>query len=206
MVGVRPKHSVGSAVVRLPKVRQVGWEAVCSGGFSAQIAALHGKQLWRARGVVLLVSDVLAPGHRAAGIISLLHGDVGHEAVRRRAVPVVFVWLEKDAVPGADYLDRPATTLAEADTLGDVDRLPEGMGVPRGARARREVNTGRGQPRGGRRSGDRVDVDDARKPVARAGRGVVGASRDLHVFLRGLGRTTLIDVDLRYRFRARSSP
>src|SRR4029453_9722439 len=75
------------------------------------------------RGAVLLVGDVLAPRDRAAGLVVLLHGDVGHEAVRGRAVPVVLAGLEEDAVAGPDELDRAAFALAEAEALGDEDRL-----------------------------------------------------------------------------------
>jgi hypothetical protein len=52
-----------------------------------------------------------------------MHGDVGHEAVRGGAVPVVLAGLEEDAVAGADLLDRAALALAEADALGDEDGL-----------------------------------------------------------------------------------
>ena len=85
---------------------------------------------------VLLVSDKLAPGHDAAGLIGLLHHQVGHEAVRRCAVPVFLAGLEEDAIAGPNLLDWPATPLAPADALGDVDRLAERVGVPGRAGAR----------------------------------------------------------------------
>src|SRR3954470_4315023 len=74
-----------------------------------------------ARLPVLLVRDVLAPRHRAPGLVVLLHGDVDHEAVGRRAVPVVLARLEEDAIAGPDLLDRPTLALAEADALRDED-------------------------------------------------------------------------------------
>src|SRR3954454_3382687 len=95
------------------------------------------------RGAVLLVGDVLAPVDGAAGLVVLLHGDVEHEAVRGGAVPVVLTGLEEDAVAGADDLDGAAFALAEADALGDEDRLTVRVGVPGGARAGGEVH-GRG--------------------------------------------------------------
>src|SRR5215216_4365917 len=94
------------------------------------------------RGAVLLVADVLAPRDGAALLVDFLHRYVGHEAVRGGAVPVVLAGLEEHAVSWADDLDRSAAALTEADALGDVDGLPEGVGVPGGSRARGEVNTG----------------------------------------------------------------
>jgi len=55
---------------------------------------------------------VFAPGDGAACVVVLLHGDVGHEAVWRGTVPVVFAGLEEHAVAGADDLDRTAFALA----------------------------------------------------------------------------------------------
>ena len=65
---------------------------------------------------------------------------MNHEAVRRRAVPVLLAGLEEHAVAGADDLDRPASPLAEADALGDPDRLTVRVRVPGRARTRREVD------------------------------------------------------------------
>jgi hypothetical protein len=55
---------------------------------------------------------------------------------------VVLARLEEDAVAGPDHLDRAARALAEADTLGDPDRLAMRVRVPGGARAGREVDGG----------------------------------------------------------------
>src|SRR4051812_28203590 len=90
---------------------------------------------------------------------------MGHEAVRGGAVPVVLAWLEEDAVAGADDLDGAALALAEADALGDEDRLAVRVGVPGGARGGREVHERGGE--GGRRfgGGDGVDVNVAGEPV-----------------------------------------
>src|SRR4051794_4786522 len=129
---------------------------------------------------VLLVGDVLAPGDRAAGLVVLLHGDVHHEAAGRGPVPVVLAGLEEHAVAGADLLDRAALALAEADALGDEDGLSVRMGVPRGARAGREVHRGRGEGRAAGGDGDGVDVDVAGEPVGGALHGVDAAAGDLH--------------------------
>ena len=74
-------------------------------------------QLSIAGAAVLLVADVVAPGRGVARSSTSTHRDVGHEAGRRRAVPVLLARLEEDAVAGADHLDRPAAPLAEADAL-----------------------------------------------------------------------------------------
>ena len=95
------------------------------------------------------------------------HRDVRHEAVRRGAMPVLLAGLEEDAVAGPDHLDRPAFALAEADALGDPDRLAARMGVPGGARAGREVDGGGAEAPVALGRGDRVDVDRAGEPVGR---------------------------------------
>src|SRR4051795_874560 len=74
-------------------------------------------------GAVLLVADVLAPGHGRARLVVLVDGDVSHEAVGGGAVPVVLAGLEEDAVAGPDLLDRPAFALAPADALDDEDGM-----------------------------------------------------------------------------------
>src|SRR4051812_13190280 len=129
---------------------------------------------------VLLVAHVPAPVHGAARVVDLLHCEMGHEAVRGGAVPVVLAGLEVDAVARPDDFDRAALALAQADALGDEDRLPEGVGVPGGAGAGSEVDAGRRQPRGLRRYRHRVDVDGAGEPVARACVGLERVPRDLH--------------------------
>src|SRR5439155_18442068 len=106
---------------------------------------------------------------------------VGHEAVRCGAVPVLFAGLEEDAVTGADDLERTAAALRATDALEDVDRLAVGVGVPRGARSRGEVDAARAQARTVRGRRDRVDVDRAGEPVARPGHRLDAAPRDLHV-------------------------
>src|SRR5436309_2815521 len=105
---------------------------------------------------------------------------MGHEAVRSRAVPVLLARLEEDAIAGADHFDRPAAPLAEADALGDPDRLAVRVRVPRGARARREMDAARAKARAGRRGRDRVDEDGAGEPLARPGRGLDAVPGDLH--------------------------
>src|SRR5436190_17057148 len=102
---------------------------------------------YRRRRSVLLVADMVAPGRGGAVVPDLEHREVGHEPVRRSAVPVLLARLEEDAVAGTDHLDRSAAALTEADAFGDVDRLPVRVRVPGGPRARREVDAARAQPR-----------------------------------------------------------
>ena len=89
----------------------------------------------RAGGVVLLVGHVQAPTDDAPGLVLLLHRHVCHEAVGGGAVPVVLAGFEEHPVTGSDDLDCAALALAQADALGDEDRLPVRVGVPRGPRA-----------------------------------------------------------------------
>ena len=70
---------------------------------------------------------MLAPGGAVAVLVDFEHREVGHEAVWRGAVPVIFVGLKENAVAGADDLDRSASALAAADSLEHVDRLPDGV-------------------------------------------------------------------------------
>src|SRR5215207_2181408 len=143
-------------------------------------AAARASAVARRGGAVLLVGDVAAPSDGAAHVVVLLHGDVDHEPVRGRAMPVVLVGLEENAVAGADDLDRAALALAQTDALGDEDRLAVRVRVPSGARAGREVHGGGGEGRcpGGR--GDGVDVDVAGEPVDGALLGFDAVAGDLH--------------------------
>src|SRR4051794_35875971 len=78
-----PRHSFETSTPVRPSGRYsmlVPWSEVSSVG---------------AGRAVLLVGDVLAPGDGAAGLVLLLHGDVGHEAVRGGAVPIVLARLEE---------------------------------------------------------------------------------------------------------------
>src|SRR4051794_10411900 len=94
---------------------------------------------------VLLVGDLLAPGRAVALLVNLEQREVSHEAVGSGAVPVLLTRLEEDAVTGADELDRSAAPLREANTLGNVDGLPAGVGVPGRAGTRGEVDAARRQ-------------------------------------------------------------
>src|SRR5262245_44719218 len=117
---------------------------------------------------VLVVVDLPAPVDDVALLVGLLDRDVGHEPSRGGAVRVVLARLEEDAVAGADDLDRPALTLAEADALGDPDRLAARVRVPGGARAGREVHGGGADLRRLARRRNGVEVNGAGEPLARA--------------------------------------
>src|ERR671938_1470316 len=100
---------------------------------------------------VFVVGHVASPYDGAAAVIGFLHGHVRHEPVGRRPVPVVLTGLEVHAVAGADLLDRRALALAQADALGDVDRLAVGVGVPGGTRAGSEAHESGSRREGGAR-------------------------------------------------------
>src|SRR5215207_10071585 len=109
------------------------WSDPAGVGFPSSIFASSGRrggasslvEGWRV--AVLLVADVLAPRRGVAFVVDLHHREVGHEAVRGGAVPVVLAGLEEHAVTRADHLDRSAAALREADALGDVDGLAVGV-------------------------------------------------------------------------------
>src|SRR5918992_5344380 len=96
-------------------------------------------------------------------------------------MPMLFAWLEENAITRANELNGFASALGEADALRDKDCLTVGMHVPGRPGAGREVDTARAQaraPRGGR---DRVDEYGAGEPLARTIRGFEAAPRHLHV-------------------------
>src|SRR3954454_16426950 len=100
----------------------------------------------RRRDRVLLVGDVLEPGHVDA-VLVLVQGEVDEPARRRRAMPMLLLRRDPDRVAGADLLDRAVPCLHPPDARDDVQRLPERMGVPGGARAGLERHPHRLDPR-----------------------------------------------------------
>src|SRR5438105_14225226 len=102
-------------------------------------------------------------------------------------MPVILAGLEEHAVAGTDDLDRPSATLRAPDALGDADRLTVWVGVPRGPRARREMDAARVQARGPRRSREAVDIRRAREPPIRPLSGSGAVPGDFHDFLLPLG-------------------
>src|SRR6266853_2441992 len=68
-------------------------------------------------------------------------GEVGHEVARRGAVPVPFVGGGVDDVTRTYLADLAAAGLHPACSLGDVEGLAEGVGVPGGACAGREAHS-----------------------------------------------------------------
>src|SRR5919202_4198176 len=84
---------------------------------------------------VLLVGHVLQPGHDLSVGVGFLDGDVGHEAVGGRAVPVLLAGFDVDDVAGADLLDAAVPDGDEADAVADVEGLSLRVVVPGGAGA-----------------------------------------------------------------------
>jgi|SRR3954468_15956032 hypothetical protein len=84
---------------------------------------------------VLLVGEVIEPGHDLSVRIGLHDRDVRHVAVGVCAVPVLLAGLDIDDVPGADLLDAAISCRDEADAVGDLEGLALGAVVPGGARA-----------------------------------------------------------------------
>src|SRR4029453_16281606 len=97
--------------------------------------------------VVLLVGDQVAPlGLRAATLAGALpHRQVAHELVGGGAVPVPLARGRVDGLAGMDLDDLAAAGLDEADALGDVEGLAQGVAVPGGAGARGDADEGGGE-------------------------------------------------------------
>ncbi len=115
---------------------------------------------------VLFVADVLQPIHDFA-VRSFLNCNVGHGGGRRGAVPMLFSRREPDHIAGMNFLDRAACPLDPATARRDNKGLPQGVGVPRGTRARLEGNAGAGNPRRIGRLKQRIDANGSGKPVCR---------------------------------------
>src|ERR1035437_7675684 len=118
--------------------RAAASRCLCSTSRSSSLAPARGAR----RRLVLVVADLVTPGRAGAFAVHLEHREMRHEAVLRRAVPVVLTGLEEDAISGADDLGGPAAAPAEADALGDTDGLTVGVGMPRRSRTGGEVRIG----------------------------------------------------------------
>jgi hypothetical protein len=67
-------------------------------------------------------------------------GQVGHEVLGGGAVPVLLVGRRVDDVARADLGDLAAAGLHQTLSVGDVEGLADGVGVPGGAGVRREAD------------------------------------------------------------------
>src|SRR4051812_413121 len=108
---------------------------------------------------------------------------MAHEAVWRGTMPVLLARLEEHAVARLEDLDRAAPPLGSPDALEDVDRLAVRMGVPRGARAGREVHADSTRSGASRRRCDLVEEHRAGEPLARAAAGLEAVPGYLHAVL-----------------------
>src|SRR6188472_117389 len=120
---------------------------------------------------VLVVGDVLGPFGLGAVDWRLPHREVRHEVVGCGAMPVPLAGRRMDRVAGANLDHLPAARLHAPHPLGDVERLADGMGMPRVARAGREADEA--DTHAGRRlaAGDGVDPDVAVESIRRTLRG-----------------------------------
>lgn len=95
---------------------------------------MSGWSVVRGRGGVLLVGDVLEPGHDLAVVVGFLGGDVRHN--RPAVAPCQCsspgsMWATS---PGADLVRLTAASGDVPDAVGDVERLALGVVMP-GVRA-----------------------------------------------------------------------
>src|SRR4051794_34400705 len=75
------------------------------------------RAFYSARGVVL-IGDVLEPGHDLTVLVGFLHRDVGHEPVRAGAVPVLLARLDVNDVAGSHLGDVALASADEPDAVG----------------------------------------------------------------------------------------
>src|SRR3954447_14595843 len=112
--------------------------------------------------LVVLVGERLEPGGGVCAVGEVLqHGEVAHEGVGGGAVPVLLVGRADDGVAGADPDDGTVAGADQADALGDVQRLADGVAVPVGAGAGGEPDQADGHPRRLGAAVDRGQVDVA---------------------------------------------
>src|SRR5262245_46537039 len=119
---------------------------------------------------VLVVGDVLPPVQFGALVSGdgLGDGQVGHEVAGRGAVPVPLICRRVDDVAGADLGDVAAAGLDEPSPLGDVQGLPDSVGMPCGAGGGTETDRADPDARGFLTPGDAVDPDISGEPIGRA--------------------------------------
>src|SRR4051794_37485926 len=85
--------------------------------------------------LVVAVRYVGKPRDDLALAVGLLHGDMGHESVRCRAVPMLFIGLDVDDIAGPNFPDRSVSTGDESDAVRHIESLALGVTVPGGAGA-----------------------------------------------------------------------
>src|SRR4051794_16557037 len=88
-------------------------------------------------GVVVVIAHVVSPGRRTGR-----HGQMRHEVIRRRPVPVLLARRRPHDVARADSDDRLAAGLSSPFALGHVEVLAAVVAVPGGAGAGMEVDGG----------------------------------------------------------------
>src|SRR3954447_1393639 len=85
--------------------------------------------------LVVAVRYVGKPRDDLALAVGLLHGHVGHESVRCRAVPMLFIGLDVDHIAGPNFPDLSVPAGDESDAVSDVEGLALGVVVPGSAGA-----------------------------------------------------------------------
>src|SRR5207237_9192152 len=96
---------------------------------------------------------------------SFREGEVRHEVVGCGAVPMPLVRGCVDDVPRANLGSPPAAWLHEPCSLGHVEDLADGVGVPRGARSWCKADDVDADARGLLTTGDGVDPDVTGEPL-----------------------------------------
>jgi hypothetical protein len=95
------------------------------------------------------VGDPFAPARLGrVGAITLHEDEVGHEAVRGGAMPVLLVWSGVDGVAGVRFDDRAVAAAEQGGACEDVQGLAQAVGVPVGTGAGREPDDVRAGPTG----------------------------------------------------------
>src|SRR4051812_14448223 len=85
--------------------------------------------------LVVAVGYMVKPCDDLALAVGLLHGHVGHESVRCRAVPMLFIGLDVDHIAGPNFPNLSVPVGDESDAIGHVEGLALGVTVPGSAGA-----------------------------------------------------------------------
>jgi hypothetical protein len=79
--------------------------------------------------LVVGVGHFLAPGGlRSVRVVTIYEAEVGHEAVRGGAMPVLLAWSGVDGVAGSGFNDVAVAAAEQGDAVADEQGLAQAVG------------------------------------------------------------------------------